>query len=228
MSFRWTDESGFTIIEMLVAITLFGIMSTSLYQVLIAQTKGADKTRSLGKVADEARLGFNRMTRDVREADAITWVSGTQNQFTINVNFNDDAYYQNPNAQDDDEVLTYTFDSTTGTVTLCNQLDHVACTSSNSEVLMQGVEPIPSKQPFTFTSSKLEYDWGPPYGITTWDELDAASNPTTHNVVGVGNNDGAFNAGEFPFLTTVAFALRLTNAGNSTDFYSTVQMRNKG
>ena len=228
MSLRTSDNAGFTIIEMLVAVTLFGIMSTGVYQVLIAQTGGADTTRSLGKVADEARLGFNRMVRDVREADAITWVSGPENQFTINVNFNDDAYYQNPNAQDDDEVLTYTFDSTAGTISLCNALEHSACTPATSEVLMAGVGLIPGKQPFTFTSTKLEYDWGVPYGTTSWQELDEASDPATHNVVGVGNNNDAFDNGEWPFITTVAFALRLTHDGNSTDFYSTVQMRNKG
>jgi type II secretory pathway pseudopilin PulG len=225
-------EGGYTVVEILVAIVVFGAVSTGLYQVLTAQAGVASRTRSISRIADEARLGFNRMVRDVREADAITWVSPSGNQFTINVNYDGDGYYQNPNALGDDEILTYTYDPVAETVSICNATVASSCDATTSEILMAGTKAIGTTPVFTFTSNRLEYDWGdgaggPPDGVTTWQEIDQSSNPTTHNIVGVGNNNGTLDGAEFPFLTTISFAIKQADEGRTTDFYSRVQMRNR-
>lgn len=231
MTAQERNQQGYTIVEVLVAMVVFGIVSTGLYQVLFAQAGVADRTRSISRISDEARLGFNRMVRDVREADAIAWVSPSGNQLTINVNYDGDSYYQNPNTDGDDEILTYTYDPIKQEITICNATVHTSCNSATTEVLMAGVKTIGAAPVFTFTSSNLEYDWGngaggPPDGVTTWQEIDEASDPT-HNIFGVGNNNDTLDAAELPFLNTVSFAIRQSDGGRETDFYSRVQMRNK-
>jgi hypothetical protein len=194
-------------------------VSTGFYQVLIAQSKSVDATRSVSRIGDEARLGFNRMVRDAREADLISAAASDGSSFTIKVNYNGDGLYQNPNAQGDNEILTYAYSSAAGTVTL------------NGETLMSGVTCVKNpdnscKSPlFTFSSNLLDYDWDG-NGTTTWLEVDQAS-CASHGVTGVGNCNSTLDAPEFPYLSTVAFAIRATDGSRFTDFYATTQLRNK-
>jgi prepilin-type N-terminal cleavage/methylation domain-containing protein len=222
-------ESGFTIVETLVALTLFAVMSVGFYQVMIAQARTADTTRSVSRIADEARLGFNRMIREVREADNITYVSSDRNQFTIQVNYNGDSFYTTT----DNEILTFTYSPSAETITICSALTEAACTSSNTETLMAGVDQIGTSPVFTFAGNNLEYDWygptgtgSPPDGVVTWEEIDEASD-ATHNVLGVGDNDDTLDDGEYPYLSTIKFAIQGEDGSRATEFYATVQMRNK-
>lgn len=224
-----SPESGFSIVELLVAIGLFSMLSAGFYQVMIAQARTAETTRSVSRIADEARLGFNRMTRDVREADNITYVSSDGNQFTIQVNYNGDSFYTTAA----NEILTYTYSPSAETITLCSALTNAACTSSNTETLMAGVDQIGTTPVFTFSGNNLEWDWygpggtgSPPDGVVTWQEIDEASDPT-HNILDVGDNDNVLDAGEFPYLSTVEFALQVEDGTRITPFHALVQMRNK-
>ena len=205
------SQSGYTIVEVLVAISLFSVLSVGFYQVLFSQARGADSIRSGAAIGDEARLGFARMVRDTREADALT--AATPTSFTIRVNFNGDAYYQNPNPLGDDEVITYAFDSAAGTITL------------NGQVLMRGVGMVgtPPQDVFQFASNYLDYDWDG-NGTTTWSELDSAG---SHGITGVGDGDGVFDGPEFPYVTSVSFNLKLSDGGRSTNLLATSQMRNR-
>ena len=229
-----SEESGFSLIEVLVAITLFGVLSVGFYQVMIAQARTAETTRSISRIADEARLGFNRMIREVREADNITHVSADRNQFTIQVNYNNDSFYST--AQH--EILTFTYNPTAETITMCSALTEAACTAANTETLMAGIDQIGSEPVFTFMGNNLEWDWGTPTGdppvfnppqdgIVSWEEIDEASDTGTHNVVGVGDNDNVLDAPEYPYLATVKFAIQAEDGARATPFYATVQMRNK-
>ena len=74
---------------------------------------------------------------------------------------------------------------------------------------MAGVDQIGSQPIFTFAGNNLEYDWygptgtgSPPDGVVTWQEIDEASG-STHNVVGVGDNDDTLDAPEYPYLSTI-------------------------
>ena len=205
------SQAGYTLVEVLVAVLLFSVTSVGFYQVLFSQARGADAIRSSAAIGDEARLGFARMVRDTREADALTAASPTS--FTIRVNFNGDAYYQNPNPLGDDEIITFAFDSAAGTITL------------NGQVLMGGVSQsgAPPKDVFQFSSNYLDYDWDG-NGTTTWSELDSAG---SHGITGVGDGDGTFDAPEFPYVTSVSFNMKLADGGRSTDLFATSQMRNR-
>lgn len=203
-------EAGFSLIEMLVALLLLSLVSTAFYQVLFAQTRASEVTETVTDVSGAARLGFNRMVRDTREAALID--SANPAAYTIKINYDGNGVYANPNSRGVSEILTYSYNSGTGTITL------------NGETLVSGVSAAPGKDIFTFSSNWLEYDWNND-GTTTWQELDVASS-STYGVVGVGNNDGILNSGELPYLTTVTFALRVTAGNHFTDFTATSQLRN--
>lgn len=214
MTSRRAHELGFTMVELLVTMMVFSIVAVSFYQVLFAQAQGADVATSLGRVSEEARVGFNRMVRDTREGDVISAASTTS--YAVKVNFDGDGLYENPNERGDYEILTYAYDAGAKTITL------------NGEVLMRGVEPIPGEDPFTFSSNFLEYDWGEPYGTTSWQEINDAS-CAAHGITGVGDCDvpPVLDAAEFPYLTTVEYSLRVRDGENYTDFVASSQMRNR-
>ena len=207
------SEAGMSMVETMMAMLVFAAASVGFYQVLIGQAKSSDTVRSVSKISDSARLGFDRMTRDVREADGIsaTTSTGTTATFTINVNYNGDSLYQNPNSAGDNEILTYAYDSTAQTISL------------NGEVLMTGVTPIGSTPIFSYSSNILDYDWNND-GTTTWQELDAAG---ANGVVGVGDGNSVLSAGEWPYLTTIDFAVKGADKNRTTDFYAKVTMRNR-
>ena len=205
------SDGGYTIIEVLVAMFVFALVSTGFYQVMIAQTRSLDTTRSSSRVGEEARVGFNRMVRDVREADLFSAAAQNGTSFTIKVNYNADGLYQNPNPNGDYEILTYAYDGVNDTLTL------------NGEVLMSQVEPADGNQMFEFTSNALEYDWDN-NGTTSWLELDQA-NCTSHGVTGVGNCLNNLDVGEIPHLTGVEFAI--TDTDDVATFFATAQLRNR-
>jgi prepilin-type N-terminal cleavage/methylation domain-containing protein len=214
-------EAGFTLVEVLVVISVLLIAGAAFYQVLFAVARGTRTAEDVARVTDEARLGFNRMVRDTREGEEIRSIStGDPQSFRVLVDFNADGTITpapNPNPSGDYEDLTYSFDSSTGQIRL------------NGELLMRDVQCIPDasydggcRPVFDYASERLEYDWNLD-GITMWQELDEAS---THGIIGVGNNNGTLDGGEVPFVSSVVFNLRVTKGGASTAFYARAQLRN--
>jgi type II secretory pathway pseudopilin PulG len=204
------QEGGYTLVEVLFAFLLISVLSGGFYVLLFSQQRAGTVARSIANISEETRLGFARMVRDTREGDVLVAASPTS--YEVKVNFDGDAFYEMPNDLGDDEILTYSYDAVAKTI------------SVNGNVLMEGVSPIPGKDLFSFSSNNLEYDWGND-GTTTWQDLDAASG---HGVTGVGSSpaNSVLDA-EIPQLTTVHFAIRVSDAGRSEDFTSTAQMRNR-
>ncbi|HEX2057473.1 MAG TPA: hypothetical protein VHI71_03810 [Actinomycetota bacterium] len=201
---------GYTIVEVLFAFFLLSVLSAGFYVLLFSQQRSGTVARSIANISEETRLGFARMVRDTREGDVLTDASPTS--FTVKVNFDGDSLYENPNQNGDDEILTFSYDAMAQAI------------SVNGNVLMKGVAPIPGKELFTYSSNNLYYDWDND-GTTTWLDLDNAS---AHGVTGVGSNppNGQLDA-EVPNLTTVSFAIRVSDSGRHEDFTSTTQMRNR-
>lgn len=203
-------EAGYTIVEVLFAFFLLSVVTSGFYVLLFSQQRSGQVARSIATISEETRLGFARMVRDTREGDVLTAASATS--FTVKVNFDGDTLYENPNENGDDEILTFSYDATAATI------------SVNGNVLMNGVEPMPGRDLFSYSSNNFEYDWGND-GTTTWQDLDNAS---AQGVTGVGSDppNGSLDA-EIPNLTTVSFAIRVSDSGRHEDFTSTAQMRNR-
>ncbi|MQB01715.1 MAG: prepilin-type N-terminal cleavage/methylation domain-containing protein [Actinobacteria bacterium] len=204
-----TDESGMTLIEILVSLSLFAIVTVGFYQVLFSGTNGADTAQRVTRVSQEARLGFNRIVRDTREASSLTNPSSTS--YNVKIDFNSDGVFENPNATGDYEDLTFTYDATEKEIRL------------NGETLMAGVEPVGTRPIFDYASNLLEYDWNR-NGIAEWQEIDATP---AHGVSGIGNNNGLLDGNEPDLLSNVIFSFRVTVDDRTSDFFSEAQIRNR-
>jgi prepilin-type N-terminal cleavage/methylation domain-containing protein len=210
------QERGFTLIEMLVTLTIFAAVSVGLMTVLFSVARGSQTARAVAGVSEQARLGFNRMVRDTREGKVIDSVSSDLNSFEVHVDFDGNNVITplpGTNSLGDYEELTYSFEPGTNTLRL------------NGEILVKGVECVRDATnaclpAFSFGSNRLEFDTNK-NGVASWQELDSA--PATY---GVGNNDGALNW-ELPMISNVSFVLQVREGKAKSDFYAEAQLRNQ-
>jgi type II secretory pathway component PulJ len=202
---------------MLVAMTLFAIISVGIYQVLFQTTAGSETARNVARTSQEARLGFNRMVRDSREAENVKLPTATS--FQIETDFSGDGSIQ-PTPSDvtgDYEVLTFAFDEEAdgnGTIT--------ATSGTTTEVLMAGVDCARKADNscydvFSYSSSRLEWDANQ-NGTTSAAELDTAPS--------LGNSNGVLDASELDFVDAISFQLRVSAQGETAVFYAEAQLRN--
>ena len=251
------DEQGYTLVEVMVAITLFAILSIGFYQVMFSGVRGSDTTRNVARISEEARLGLNRMVRDTREtgghcfgtsATVCGLVRAEPDRYWVEVDYNGDDVCTSPvngrcpldYAQN--EYLQFRYDATAGTITVASlnadgsvQVDGAG--EPLEEVLVEGVEqidpdgeagPQPPVEVFTYTSNYLEYDVSGD-GITTWQEID---NPPP-GINGVGDRDTALddldddNAREVAFLSNITYSFRVRAADRVTNFYGEAELRNR-
>lgn len=153
---KMNDDRGFTLVELLVVMSVFAVVSVGFYQVMISTVRGNDTTQDVAEIAQEARLGFNRIIRDTREAG--TLLEATDTSYKVSVLF--------PGSTTPEE-LVYSYNAASKTIRL------------NGEVLIEGVEQIDATPIFLYSSNRLEYDWDG-NGTTTLLELnDAGSHGVT-------------------------------------------------
>lgn len=218
---RGHAEDGFTLIETMIAIVLVGIVTTSLYQVMLSGIRGSETSRSVVRQSEEARLGFNRMIRDTREAGSLTACtpSSFSNCYRVQIDFDNDGSISNPNARGDYEDLIYAYSSSDREVTL------------NGQTLIGGVYPVPGHDIFDYQSNALEYD-ADGDGTTSAAELDASGVGT------VGNGNGILDEPELSYVTGVGYAFRVKQGKKGCAataspedpceaFYGAAQLRNR-
>ncbi|MGH2556966.1 MAG: PulJ/GspJ family protein [Actinomycetota bacterium] len=208
---RLRDEAGFTILELLVAMSIFAIISVILYQVVDSTRRSQGTTEAVVDISEEARMGLNRMIRDLREAHQLTNASPTT--FTVEVDFNRDGVLAN--TPSDYEILTYTYvpgvSGSPGQIRLSS--------GGEDELLVDGVQPVGSDPVFSYFSSSLEYDTGPVDGRTDLVEINAAPR--------IGNNNGLLDAAdELQEVDSLDFAFRVDSGDHAFNFSSIAQMRN--
>ncbi len=214
------QEDGFTVIEVLVAIFIFSMVSVGFYQVLFSATRGSNTTRDIVKVSEEARLGFNRMVRDTREGNILVTPSALS--YTVDVDFDGDGVINVAAPSDPTgnyERLTFTFNpSSTG-----NGNISVSTPYGANEVLVRGVDCIRKadnscQDVFTFSSSRLQYDTNGD-GVTSTSEMIVAP--------GISNGNNVLDGQEIELIDGVAIALVVRQGDSSTRFYAHAQLRNR-
>ena len=191
-------DAGFTIVELLVSFFLFALLSGAFYSVLFSGSRGSETSRAVADVAEEARLGLNRMIRDTREAHDLSAASATT--YTIRVDFNGGA----GEAPGDPETLTYSFDSASRTIRL------------NGEILIEGVEQIAGVDMFSYSSNLLEYDWNN-NGVTTLAELEAAASQSPPI---------ALAANKLTYISSISYRFRIVSGDSDADVRAQAELRN--
>lgn len=192
------DERGFTLVELLVALSIFAMVSAAFLQLMLNGTRGANLARDVSRVSEDARLGLNRMVRDTREGTNLS--SATPTSYTVRVDFNGDGNFQNPNAEGDSEVLTFALSGSSITL--------------NGETLLSGVTAIGSRPVFQYSSRNLDFDTNPVDGVATLGEVQQAA----LTLPGVGD--------PMAWITAVTYSFKLTNGSTSTDFFAKAELRN--
>lgn len=218
---RSPRDAGVSLVEVLVAMTLFGVFSTVLLGFAVSTADVTEQVRATGDVNGESRLAVERMTRELRQAavvEAVTTVgegaARTPVAFTVWVDF--DGNGVRDLSASDPEVLTYRWD---GWDPGSGRLTLTADDASGSAVTRPVLAEVVTRFDVQLNSSLFEAD-ADGDGTTTWRELDAA-------VAYGGNGDGLPNGQELRWVDLVAVAMTVRDAGESRDYSLQADLRNR-
>ncbi|MBA2311858.1 MAG: prepilin-type N-terminal cleavage/methylation domain-containing protein [Actinobacteria bacterium] len=197
-----SSEVGFTLVEVLVAMGVFSIVSLSFYGVLFASVRSTNASEDVVRVSEEARGGLNRMIRETREGQLFSSLAA--DSYNVRIDFDGDGVYENPNENGDYENLNFEYRESDRTIRL------------NNSLLVAGVTRIGSTPIFSYTSNDLRYDWNGD-GVTTAAELDLAPARGYPEV----------SAGDTALYSNVEFAFQVQSGDRTTQFRSQAQLRNR-
>lgn len=204
------EETGFSLVEVLIAIFLFSILSVGFYQVMFSGVRGSDATRDIASSTEEARLGFGRMVRETREADSIQFAG--PDSYSILIDYDGDGSFE----ADLYEYIRFSFDESTSRIRLSAL--NLNGSVRESGILMEGVTRVGTTPVFSYSSNLLQYDTDGD-GVTEQAEIDAAA--------GVGNSDGVIAGAELDLVSSVEYSLRSTSGDRGSDFSTEAQIRNR-
>lgn len=208
-------DRGFSMIELLVAMSLFAVLGSLLLGFVLST---ADTTDDIGEAADvtgEARLALERMSRELRQARDVdsASISATAVSLTFWTDFDGDNVRDY--GLDDPEVLTYRWARRTGELTLSAVADGDAVT-----------RPVLAAKVVTFDlrlrSSLWQHDGADGSvrdGTTTWQELDRAGTP-------VGNQNNLPDL-ELESIDLISVRLQLVAHGTVREFVMQADLRNQ-
>jgi len=211
-------DSGSTLIEIMVALALFGLLGSALLSFVLSTQKVTENTRQMTSVNEEARLAMERLTRELRQASAVREVhlpaSATDSTaITFWTDFDGNGT-EDLNAADP-EVLTYRWQPTTGELTLT--ANDASGTAVTRPVLAANVTAFT----LSLRSSLWEYDRSSPKdGVTDWTELDANGAP-------VGNQNGVLDAPELDHLDAVGVSMTVLDGPFAQTYQTQVDLRNR-
>ena len=213
---RGDGQGGFTLVEMLVATTIFLILTSALFGTVMATSRGVKSSREYNDLNEEARVLLNRITRELREARRVTavtnpggttWTADGNASVTFDVDFNGNKTIE-PTAADP-ERLTYTYDKATSRVTL-------QAAGENYPILAANVSAFK----LTYNSRLHQLDTVPKDGIVTWQELDADTSGA------YGNANNVLDQ-ELEYIDSVTIEFSVLTGKRRQDYRTQVDLRNR-
>lgn len=215
---RETRDHGFSMIEVLVAMTLFGLVGSVLLGFAVSTAQVTDRVQVQGGITGESRVAMERMARELRQAteiDAVQFQSATTTTTAITFWTDFDGSGTRNTTGGDPEVLTYRWDPSTRVLTL----------TANDASGTTLVRPILAATVLEFDlrlrSSLWQYDTTQDGEPTTWQDLDLAGAP-------VGNNNGAPDEElEHIDLVSVHMVVRDGDTSQTFDFRADLRNRNQ-
>jgi type II secretory pathway pseudopilin PulG len=207
-------------VEVLVAIGLFGVLSTILLGLALSTSDVSQRTREVATVAEEARLGMERITRELRQADRIKVAHlqvapGDHTTMTLVADFNGDNCIDSTAV--DPEEVTYDWDPGAQQLTISAR---VGSETKTERLLAAKVTDLR----LSLNSSAWQYDLppangGPPDGTTTAAELDASP---------IGDrNIQNFTTSELQFVDLVGVSMTVTDGTQRLTYETQVDLRNQ-
>lgn len=211
-------DEGYTLIELLVAMSVFALISVAFYQLMFSATRGSNRARDSVRVSEEARLGLNRLIRETRESDGVDLATSTS--FRVQNDFDADGVIE---PTPSDSAGSYEQLRFTANIVPTGNGNLVVSAGSASEILMSGLDCVRKTDGtchpvFVYSSSRLEYDANS-NGVTSAEELDATAS--------VGNGNGVLDGSELALIDTVSISMVITQGGSQERFYARAQMRNE-
>jgi len=208
-------DAGVSLIEILVAMGLFGLLGTLLLGLALSTSQVTHDVRTLTNVNEESRMAMERLTRELRQARQITDVRlPTSSTDTTAITFWTD--FNANDAKDlnvaDPEVLTYRWNPVTSRLTLT--VNDASGTATTRPVLAATV----SKFTLRLRSSQWQHD-ADGNGETTWQELDA--------VGAGGNGNGAPDGTELDQIDLVGLELTVLDGARAQTYSTRVDLRNR-
>lgn len=246
VSRRVTSEAddGFTLVELLVGGMIFLVLGSMLLTSLVVAASSSRTTRAKHDMNEEARTALNRVARELRQADAITYVVNADGPafsttsltaVSLQADFNRDGCTGNaPTCAGTDNVsnpenITYCYDPSAATAVARQSLWLIptGLTSAPAGCNVSGAQPILAGRVggfrLEYRSNEYLYDSSPVDGITTWRELDAAGPP----VGDPGAPDGNINTSAVNFVNSVVIHLTMSRDGHTQAYQTQVDLRNK-
>jgi prepilin-type N-terminal cleavage/methylation domain-containing protein len=145
---RTTREQGFTLVELMVAMTLFLILGGVVLSAVITMSRGLDEERVTSDISAEARVALERMARELRQANSL----GSAQPTSVKLGIDFDGSGTNNGTLADPEVVTYAYDSGSHSIAMTAQ---DAGGSTVTEALLAGqVKDLT----FSYTSSNWARD----------------------------------------------------------------------
>lgn len=211
---KTANPAGFTLIEMVVSISLFLLLSSVMLTMTLAVNRAVKDGRQFTNMNEQARVATERLSREMRQASEIRSaslpaVAGGDTAVTFGVDFNANNIVED--SVQDPEVITYRYDAANERLTL----------TANDEDGTSHTRPILSEEvtafEFDFRSSLWQYDANAD-GITTWQELDASR---------IGNRNNILDSPELRHIDLVAFTLTVMDGQHAQTYQSLVGLRNQ-
>ena len=200
------QDAGFTMIELLVAMTLLSLLSSIVLTFVLASTTSAQNAQVSTSLTDQARVSLNRLTRELRQAKSIDAVhpTGVGSQgLTVSIDFNGNGTIE-PSAADP-EQLTY-----------CLVGQSLSMRAGSTDCSAPGFDALSNAVVSAFTVEYLSSHNANGAGLRTWQQLDA-----------VGNANGQLDAAELARIDSLRLTLVAKGSGHTQSFQTTVDLRNR-
>jgi type II secretory pathway component PulJ len=224
---------GFTLVEFLVAAGLFLGLSAVLFSTVLSGATQAKNSRQYNDLNEEARLMLNRMSRELREAQAINAVTNPggavssagsalypayyaanangDSSVTFEVDFNGNGVIE-PTAPDPEE-LTYRYDRANRRVLLLAAGEELPVLAGNVESFA-----------YRFTSRLYQADGsvdGTKDGTVNWEELDADT------LTAKGNQNHVLDGQELARVDSITIEIVVLKGARQQTYRTQVDMRNR-
>lgn len=212
---RADGERGFSIVEAITAMTVFGVVSAAMFSTVMSSQNSAKATRRTNNLNEEARVALNRLSRELRQAQSVAYVdpADPSRLLEFEVDFNNNGIIE-PNAVDA-ERLRYSYDAAADQILL------TTATPSGGSVTLPILASDVTAFSLDYRSRDYRYDRNGD-GVTTWQELD----PTPASG-GVGDGSGTLTAAELAHVDSVVISFTVLKDRQAQVYRTQVDLRNR-